>query len=406
MPEDWQDYVVVRWTFDSGVDDVRKEAFRSAVEHWRQQTCIALIEEQAPAEPFLKVGVYDTGSCWADLGMRTVASRINLGSCKDMNRRGSMIHEIGHTLGMNHEQKRPDADSPYHGHGPYLRVFWQNLGVWHSQYTPDDRSYTGSANDGAGDPYVGYAPYDYGSIMHYSPGWGADPYFEAATEEGRNAPIGQRAALSSGDVWQILDAYQCKRKSGGGGFNTPPPTPVPTPKPPARCGFDCSHCLYPDGVCYPMSEGVCNAQDGADWCGDNSGSVPSPTLVPTPAPTPTPTPDPTPAATPAPTQAPTPMPTHAPPPAPTPVPTPDPTPALTPAPTPMPTPAPTPAPTQAPPAPTPAPTAQPTPTPTSGPPSACGSCVIRNGCIWTDGKCYPMLKAMCVGRVGTTWCGN
>eukprot|EP00959_Pyramimonas_sp_CCMP1952_P177970 3719917-Pyramimonas_sp.AAC.1 len=80
MPDMWDDYVVVRYTFDpeQQVDDVRKEAFRSAAEHWRAHTCIAVVEASSLEFPYIKVGVYDTGSCYATLGRPSSSGRINL----------------------------------------------------------------------------------------------------------------------------------------------------------------------------------------------------------------------------------------------------------------------------------------------------------------------------------------
>lgn len=146
-----------------------------------------------------------------------------------------MVHEIGHNLGMNHEQKRPDAQATYMGQGPYLRMFWQNVPAqWVPQYTPDDQSYIGSANDGTGDVHSGYAQYDYGSIMHYPPG----NRFETIDPTGMNL-VGNRQKLSAGDIEQVMDMYNCRTKGGGGATAAPittgaPQTPAPattTPKP-------------------------------------------------------------------------------------------------------------------------------------------------------------------------------
>ena len=38
-------YVIVRYKFDAGVDDTRKEAFRAAAADWRTHTCVAVVED-------------------------------------------------------------------------------------------------------------------------------------------------------------------------------------------------------------------------------------------------------------------------------------------------------------------------------------------------------------------------
>lgn len=38
-------YVMVRYKFDTDVDDTRKEAFRAAAADWRTHTCIAVVED-------------------------------------------------------------------------------------------------------------------------------------------------------------------------------------------------------------------------------------------------------------------------------------------------------------------------------------------------------------------------
>jgi len=225
LPDEWQEYVEVPFFFSARLDNNRKEAFREAVRRWRSKTCIVLKEVKSTARPNSEVGLFASDSCYVTgLGYpgKNGLRRVNLGWCNSMRYVGSMVHEIGHLVGMNHEQKRPDAGKAYHGQGPYLKLFWNNIpSKWVYQYVPDAKSYVGSANDGPGDPHVGYADYDFGSIMHYPGGKEFD-----TIPANKESLIGNRKELSAGDVEQILDMYQCKQRGSG-----PRPTPRPTPRP-------------------------------------------------------------------------------------------------------------------------------------------------------------------------------
>merc|ERR1719223_1805839 len=122
-------------------------------------------------------------------------------------------------------QRRPDAAQSVEGHGPYIKMYWENIpenGKF--QYKAQPGMYHGSKYDGAGDPFVGWADYDFGSIMHYGEGY---PKKMDTIPQGH--VIGQRSALSPGDVLMLNDLYQCRTK-GATAMPTPSPTP-PTPTP-------------------------------------------------------------------------------------------------------------------------------------------------------------------------------
>jgi len=120
---------------------------------------------------------------------------------------------------MKHEQARMDAGQEVHGKGPFLDIKWDQIAAsWKSQYVGSADEYMGSADDGSGDPYSGYAPYDFGSIMHYPGG----PAFDTIPSY-QEAFTGQRAGLAHSDIMQAWDMYQCKLKPGF----TMGPTPAP-----------------------------------------------------------------------------------------------------------------------------------------------------------------------------------
>ena len=56
--EKCQEYVVIPYHFEDGLDNTRKEAFRIAVQRWHGKTCIALVEQDAASitRPFIKAG--------------------------------------------------------------------------------------------------------------------------------------------------------------------------------------------------------------------------------------------------------------------------------------------------------------------------------------------------------------
>ena len=66
---------------------------------------------------------------------------------------GLPIHEIGHALGLIHEQTRPDRDN-------YVDILYNNID---NQYDFDFEKWFYPS-------VLTYdVPYDYGSIMHYAP---------------------------------------------------------------------------------------------------------------------------------------------------------------------------------------------------------------------------------------------
>jgi len=275
----WEEYVVVPYTWTELVaqDETRKEAFRAATVVWNENTCIRFVESPEIAtvpKPYVRIGNWSRNSCSSCLGLgHEEHCDLNMGHCRDMRGVGSLIHELGHVLGLNHEQARPDTIHEHHGHGPFMRI--GHSSQWSNNAPPptnmripgtnrdgsfSTNMYTGSADDGPGDPYVGYKPYDFESIMHY----GTSGFMWTAIDESKNELTGNRDHPTALDFGSVHDIYQCKPKTG--------PRDPPPPPPPASCGWrvTAGQCVIDQECCamspnYPGRYYNMPEPEGDDW---------------------------------------------------------------------------------------------------------------------------------------------
>jgi len=188
--------------------------FREAMRRLEDLACVRFSEVSSPGSNWehwgwrwgIMVGkmVGHEDYCYmSTTGVPGRMSFINLGWCDSEAYIGSMVHEILHALGMNHEMKRPDAwvtykDMSGEDHGPYLAMKAGGLPT-DSQLQPDENTYVGSSD-------VGWAGYDFDSIMHYS-SWGSE--WQTIPAGANDHRTGQRSHPSEGDIKQLMDFYRC-----------------------------------------------------------------------------------------------------------------------------------------------------------------------------------------------------
>lgn len=165
-----------------------KNRVTDAIAHWTQNTAIRFVLRTSANASQYPDYVYFTsaGGCWSMVGKQGGKQDLSLGTgCTT----GSAIHEIGHALGLWHEQSREDRNS-------FVRIRFENIEA--------GREHNFNQHITDGDDIGGY---DYGSIMHY--GTTAFSKNGQATIEPlqAGASIGQRSALSSRDIAAIHAIY-------------------------------------------------------------------------------------------------------------------------------------------------------------------------------------------------------
>lgn len=175
---------VVYYTIDAALPSQNRVT--DAITHWQTNTAIRFVKRTTQANYVtFRVG----SGCSSNIGMIGGRQYINLASgCST----GNTIHEIGHALGLFHEQTRNDRDT-------YVNILTQNI---QSGYENNFSKYSTSGYSG-----TDYGALDFGSIMMYgSFSFSSNGQPTITKKDGSTFDI-QRTALSTGDKAGIDAMY-------------------------------------------------------------------------------------------------------------------------------------------------------------------------------------------------------
>jgi hypothetical protein len=247
---------VVPYTVDPNMPSQQKSDVDKAVTYWRKETNLKFVEYSwTSSKPDNYVSftgmtvqqrkeLKQIAHCSSPIGMRDGkgATIITADSVCSL---GNIKHEIGHAVGLYHEQSRDDRDK-------YIKIDWNNLvsDRWKKQYcivSKNEATHKGG--------------YDYYSIMHYRPYLIAEddekdcprkqtisdkvvcPIFEVLDPTVDTSRIGQREGLSDLDRSGIDQLYPPPKPTNGN--NPPPPVATNGKKNGLGCCFPCCGCCFP-----------------------------------------------------------------------------------------------------------------------------------------------------------------
>ncbi len=159
-----------------------------AIAHWETNTPVSFVQRtSANAGQFPNYVRFFAGSgCFSSVGMVGGRQDISLGSSCST---GNAIHEIGHAVGLWHEQSREDRDT-------FVTINWANIDP--SKVHNFDQHISDGDDVGA---------YDYGSIMHYPATAFSTNGQPTIVPTQPGVTIGQRNGLSAGDIAAIQQIY-------------------------------------------------------------------------------------------------------------------------------------------------------------------------------------------------------
>lgn len=171
----------VRYQIEAGFP--QPERIAAAIKHWTDNTPIRFERVTDDLGDYVLFCV--RSGCWSMVGKQGGQQELSLGPECSI---GNAIHEIGHAVGLWHEQSRSDREK-------FIKIVVANI---HPGYL---HNFDQHIEDG-----VDLGAYDFGSIMHY-PRKAFSKNGEDTIIPNEAKPIGQREGLSPGDIAAVKLLY-------------------------------------------------------------------------------------------------------------------------------------------------------------------------------------------------------
>lgn len=212
---------IVPYNLGGEYSSSEKSLIRSSLAEMSSLTCLKFVQRTSQRA---YIQVNKLGGCFSAVGFGNRKQQLSL--AQGCLRKGIIIHEFLHALGLWHEQSRPDRDQ-------YVDVFWQNMSP----------SMKHNFNKQTNARTLGFK-YDYDSLMHYGKYGFSINGKPTLLPKDRSKNIGQRKGMSTTDIGKINKLYNCNGVVG--------PTVKPTTGKPVTQKPTGDKCLSPNS-CFSSS---------------------------------------------------------------------------------------------------------------------------------------------------------
>jgi astacin len=177
-------YFLSGYFSQSEVDVIQK-----AMKRWESACGVKFYEVDPSSAAYEIIRTKNSNDWSSTIGENNVQCYMYFGEGSDQY--GHCLHELGHCLGLLHEQQRPDRDQ-------YVTIIWDN--IW-----PEYRDNFRIENN----PLLkeGNYPYDYESIMHYGSTAFSFNGYPTIIPQNSSAVIGQRSDVTNIDIEKVRSIY-------------------------------------------------------------------------------------------------------------------------------------------------------------------------------------------------------
>ncbi|CRL02609.1 CLUMA_CG015841, isoform A [Clunio marinus] len=196
-PKDKKGHVIVPYYIDGGssYSENDKKIIRYAMNDLEKYTCVRFREWNSDEDFIMIYDGYD--GCWSHMGRIGKQQEVGLQKNGCIHR-GTIIHELIHTLGYDHMHSHVDRDD-------YVEIIYDNIKKNDiSNFDKVDPELFSNFN----------TSYDLYSVMHYDKkAFSKNGKATIVPKDSRFRDfIGQRTGLSKGDVTRINNMYQCSNR--------------------------------------------------------------------------------------------------------------------------------------------------------------------------------------------------